>query len=171
MTKSDKGKIFLAVLPLLSFVLGFRQAFWLGFLTALHVWFAALFFKITAPLYPERLKKWALLLWIGAAAQIGFYLWNLPPLWAASLYLLFPQEVFQRCPEKELHKKIFWLGAGFWMVVLCLGIRGEILERKLSMSFFEHPAGLLMALGFLAALAFTGFPFIPAAEKKGRAIS
>ncbi len=146
-------KILLAILPLLIFTLHFQEAFFLGALTALHLWLAALFFKMTAPFYPEPWKKWALLVWIGIMAQTGFYLWDLPPWWAASLYFLFPDEVFQKRQKKNTGIKIFWLGAGFWMAAVFLGICSSISGKYLSFPFFEHPAGALFALGIFSFLA------------------
>ncbi|MBI3307068.1 MAG: hypothetical protein HYZ84_04615 [Candidatus Omnitrophica bacterium] len=146
-------RIFLAVLPLLIFMSDLQSAFTIGFLTALHVWFTALFFKITARLYPDPLKKWALMIWIGVMTQIGFYIWHFEPLWAVSLYLLFPGEVFQKRPGKEIYQKIFWRGAGFCLIACSIGVFSEISLRWLSLSFLEHPCGPILILALLAVLA------------------
>ena len=137
--------IFLAVLPLLLHSLHFYQAFFLGALVSFALWFTFAFFKVTGPLFPEKVKDLPLICWLATASQLAVLMWGLTPLWSASLYLLL-------ISSKQTPQTLFWKGAGFWMLLTFLGIIQDLLGERFSILLFHLPAGSFLLLAAAAVL-------------------
>ena len=147
--------VVLAALPLLDQADSFHSAFRTGGIVALAFWLTLFFFKLTQPLFPQKLLGISVVLWVAFGAEaVTTYSGNLEPLWSLSLLLLlFPytQKDLGLNPIDSWRKVtavIFQEGVGFLILLTYLGLSREIL-RKVGVVFFDQPAGVL----FLIALA------------------
>jgi hypothetical protein len=147
--------IFAAVLPLFAGGQDFREIFFMAGCAAILFWGTAVFFRAASPLFPERLRDPAWVLWTAAWTQAGVYAAGLSPFCALAAFLLRGSPLV-----KPSEGDTFWRGLAFWMLAAFLGLGREILGRGLGLRFFLHPAGLLFL--FLPAL----FAFSAPAERK-----
>ena len=141
----DAGDFFIravtAVLPALGLFTDFHQAFKIGALISSAAFFTALFFKITATAFPEKLKTPALLLTLFTAAQSAWYLAGLPPFWILSVWLILPQ-------SEETGQKVsavFASALSFWIILSFLGM-ARSLGHHFNISFLLQPSGSFLTL-------------------------
>lgn len=142
----------LALLPMLLETNRFQHIF----VTLAAVFFglasAAFLFRTCGFLFPKRLERTALILWITFLAQAGWYLWDLKPFWAMSLYWLAADDILDENPDFDFFSFILNNGFGFGVVLIYLGVCGEVLGEHLSLNLFRQSAGSLLLLAFAAFL-------------------
>ena len=144
--------MFLATLPLLAATPGFHESFFIAAIVTFAFWTSALFFRVTAPFFPEALKKISLILWVATLAELARDFLGVAPFWAVSLYLLFPQSLLKAAANKKLffskreRSVLFWRGFGFWILMAYLGVIGETLAGQFRIGFFAMPAGVFLLL-------------------------
>lgn len=143
-------KVVLAVLPVLGSCLDVRGALATGLAGMGVFWMTGLFFQAAGRGFPGRFLKTAFVLWLAVLAHTGWALFHLSPWWAISLYLLAPPALLDRDSDKPGRGEIFWLGFGFAVLTVSLGLGHEVLGRQLAIRIFQKPAGSLLLLSLLA---------------------
>jgi hypothetical protein len=157
-------KILLAVLPVLVNAAHFHEALFLASLVTLVFWGSAVVLGIARRGFPARLRNFGMVLWLTAVAQIGNFWLGLTPLWVVSVYLLLPEE-WGRAEEptregfrQRLRSALEFAGeqlrngAGFWVVMVYLGICQEIFAARFFVWIFAAPAGSFLLLSLASAL-------------------
>ncbi len=137
----------LVVLPLLAARLHFQEACFVGLALCVSFWGSLLFFHGTAHLFPKPALAWAVLAWILALGEIGWYVWGFKPFWAASLTLLLYDEiVIGKYLEREFLKTYFWEGLYAGTLVVFLGAFQEGAGYHWFLKGFSQPAGIFLLL-------------------------
>lgn len=156
-------KVVLAVLP---FVFYGPKTFLLcvpALFVAVFFWVTTLLFWSTKKIFPRKLLKWALILWLGVAVQAAGSLWGLEPYWIVSTFLLIPTEFFHYeskardlsmfSPKvKKYFLKRFLEGISFVALVLLLVLFHTFISAQSFLNHFPRPAGLYFLICFLAIL-------------------
>lgn len=148
----------LAALPLLGFVLDFKNGMlWGGAGLTIFVACTYLFF-ILRLLLPERFYRigfFLLLILLGSAvtqflkSELGTYAFLLP----VSLCVLTPVDFFRKRRRSKLLAKKNWLrGFYFWGLLVGYGALSEWLLRGLGIHVAAHPAGSFFLLGLAMVL-------------------
>lgn len=157
----------MALLPSAAFLSSFAEAFWSGVLIGTALLFVTYLFLILKPLFPERLFRAAVILFLAALFQIFQGIFHAPPFWAVSLALLMdwndydPKHLGQRPIPPLVRAAIFCCGALF------IGSVRELLGSRLGVTLFHHPAGTCFSLAvFSAAVLGLEKPMAPLWLKK-----
>jgi len=140
----------LALCPLVLSVSDFWDSLFLGGIVC-GIWLVTfLVFKWTRPLFPKRLFRLAIVLWLAAWAQILLDLGSINPIWITSIVLMLVPEMRGERSFRTPWHEIFWQGGNLWLGLVFLGS----LQWFLGMNFFEkefqQPAGSFLLLGIAA---------------------
>lgn len=139
-----------AVLPIMFDLKSIQSAVITAALVCGAWWITRLLFRITRPLFPERLFKAAVIFWMAALGQIAWYHLGISPLWVISLiFILFFEGVEKRLFGDSWAQTI---KSGMLFVSLVVFIRSLelLLGIVLAVESFHHSFGLFLILGALA---------------------
>ena len=145
-------KIFLACLPVLSHTLQVSESFPMASFISLCFLATSILGALARPIFPARLQRLSLVLWLAVLALSGHYVFSLSPTSGLSVFLLL--ESFERHRSGKEHLPFFLLVAqalGFWGLMIYLGFFQEILGQRLQLMIFFHPAGSFLLLALAAA--------------------
>lgn len=149
-----------AALPLFFGTFQFQRLFLTGSLVALGFWLTAFLTRLTAPLFPSRLRALSFCLWLAGLGQIAFTTCRIAPLWLAGLYLLFREsQAGSPLSLRAFWGKIFWQGFGFWTLMTYLAIGHEILGSRFQISIFQSLVGTFFLLTVWSLLFKPGASF------------
>jgi len=147
--------IVLAALPLLHEADSFNTALKISGLVAAAFWMTVIFFRITRPLFPQKLLGISMILWIAAWTEsILTYRSGkgLPPFCSLSLLVLLSPYFVSDLKPKALdsrveHPNFIQRTLGFLILLTYVGASREIF-KKAGVHFFDQPAGALFLIAF-----------------------
>lgn len=146
---NKKYGVLFALLPLLIEPLTLEVGAIYGCSLIALWWLTVLFFRVAEVLFPAKLFKFSIIMWIAFWVQLGWIYFGLMPYWVLSLYILTMSEtgdVFS--PDWN---RIFSKGIAFSAALIVLGGLRDFFHLHLEMPIFNYPAALFLAG---AALAF-----------------
>jgi hypothetical protein len=152
----DHLKVLLALVPLLSQRPSSVTAAVAGFWIALAILGVTSFFSLTAPLFPKKLIRFAMILFVAAIYQTLHYFISIPAIYLVSFFLLFDWNDVDknRLGQKNLPlapRLLVFAGSA-----LILGILQDLLAQRFGAALFRQPPRLLALLS-LWALGFQKF--------------
>ena len=144
--RPDLLKIFLPLLPVLEELRFAKNACLLALTLTGSFWLTVYFFRAAGPLFPRNRRTFALLCWVGTLACLvnRFTPWG--PSWAASLYLLLPENQTHLWGRQAAFRphEIFKRGFFFAFFGALCGLCMEIAAKLFPVLVLQTPAGALL---------------------------
>lgn len=145
-------RVFLACLPALFAASTPAEALVCGLWTVGALGAAAVFFILTAFLFPAKFRETALYLWLAVTAQIFFRPAGLHPVLIVSVFLLIPRRLFMEGARAGVIRQTLMRVIFFPLVFVLLGAFHEMLGERLRVWSFQLPAGGFLLLAAAALL-------------------
>ncbi len=149
------SKILLATLPILVSMGRLSEALPLIFFIVLSFWGTALLFRLAAPLFPESIKEFSMVLTVASLTQYGFDHFTISPLAGVSILLLLAWGKTRGNRSYGLQGFSEWTqvmaGRGFfflWAASLLASFQ-EFLGHQCGLGMFTHPAGAILLLAVM----------------------